>query len=187
VLTTALGATSMSHGYVSLSKALAYDPPLTATPASQQTSAGILNSCPVEVALKGADFIARLMLPAAACLTGMTPVTSYEKYSVNRQCCAALKARVCEDGAVTWSRWLIYDAYRRAANVNEAEILGGKIVAKTTTATAAANTAFTSDATYTLNVNTAYQSLFKQTPPPASLGGWVTMLRSGKGSVYLMS
>ena len=187
VLTTALATSSQSKGYVSLSKALAYDPPLTATPTSQQTSAGVLNSCPAEVALKGPNFIARLMLPAAACLTGMTAVTSYEKYTVNRQCCAATKAPVCVNGAVTWSRWLIYDAYRRAANVSEAENLGGKIVAKTTTATAAANTAFTSDATYTLNVNTAYQSLFKRTTPAASLAGWVTMLRSGKGSVYLMS
>ena len=187
VVTPALSATSLSQGYASLSKALAYDPPLTAMPASQQTAAGVLNSCPVEVALKGPNFIARLMLPAAACLTGMMAVTSYEKYKVNRQCCAATKAPVCVNGAVTWSRWLIYDAYRRAANVNEAETLGGKIVAKTTTATAAAKTAFTSDATYTVNVKDAYNKRFHKPTPAASLGAWVTMLRNGRGSTYLMS
>ena len=189
VTSGSLVGTSSAGGYVHLGQALAYDPPLTANPSSMDipSAGGHLDSCPVAVKNAGPNYLARLMLPGDQCMSGMTPVKSYEYVTLHRQCCAAMPVPVCVTGALTWARWLIKDAFGRQALAGEAESLATAIDLRKRTAGTVALAAFTNDEFYTQRAIADYVKLFKKSPETNVVPAWMTVLRSGKGSDVLMS
>lgn len=183
-----LGASSQSGGYISLKNALAYDPPLTADPAAMDipSAGGVVDSCPVAVAKFNPKFTARLMLPGGMCLAGMTPIKSYEQIIQNRQCCG-IDLTPCVNGPLTLARWMIQDAFSRAAKPGEAEAIATSITSKTKTSAAVAAANYASDEIYLKNINTIHQKILKKTPPAASIPAWISQYRAGRGSEVFMT